>query len=98
MTRVADGAAALSRARREVFDLAIIVSTGETMDLLETLFNLSDINGSMEIVIVMDHANVTAGLIGQITANVRNTTIVNLHGLEVLLELPRGASLRGGGP
>jgi len=98
VTSVADGTAAVQAARRETFDLAIIVSTGETMDLLETLFNLRDINDPMEIVIVTDHANMTGGLIGQITANIRNTTIINLHGLEVLLELPQAGSLRGGGP
>jgi CheY-like chemotaxis protein len=51
---VNDGETALARVRRERFDLAVLGSTGETMDLIETVFNLKDIRRSMQIVVLTD--------------------------------------------
>lgn len=48
------GEAAISRAQRENFDAAVLVSTGKAMDLAETVLNLRDINGSMQIVVVTE--------------------------------------------
>ncbi len=56
VTHVRDGKMAVLRAQREVFDAAILISTGEEMDLAETVFNLSDINHAMELIIVSDQA------------------------------------------
>ena len=37
-----------------MFDAAIIVSTGKEMDTAETVFNLSDINSAMQVILVSD--------------------------------------------
>lgn len=54
VTKLPNGKMAVSHAQRELFDAAIIVSTGEEMDLAETVFNLRDINSSMQVIIVSD--------------------------------------------
>ena len=51
VVKVSSGKVAVSRAEREIFDAAVIVSTGDEMDLAETVFNLSDIRRSMQIII-----------------------------------------------
>jgi hypothetical protein len=61
------------------------------MDLAETVFNLRDITSSMEIVIVADRADASENVLGKIAATVPNTILVNLHGLEVLLQAFSGA-------
>ena len=78
--------------RREMFDTAVVVSTGQEMDLAETVFNLRDIRRSMEIVIVTDCADARGSVIRKIAVNVPNTITLNLHGLEVLLEALKGPS------
>jgi DNA-binding response OmpR family regulator len=52
--KVSDGETAVGRVRREMFDIAVLVSTGVAMDLMETVFNIKDIRASMQIVIVRD--------------------------------------------
>jgi hypothetical protein len=52
VTQVPDGKTAIQRAQREMFDSAVLVSTGDEMDLSETIFNLSDISRAMELIIV----------------------------------------------
>jgi DNA-binding response OmpR family regulator len=52
VTRVSEGAMALSHAKRNRFDLAVLVSTGKTMDLTETALNLQDVSPSTQIVIL----------------------------------------------
>ena len=49
LTHADDGESAVARAQREMFDAAVLMSTGEKMDLLETAFNLKDIRRSMPI-------------------------------------------------
>lgn len=86
VTKVSDGYNAVYRVRTETFDAAVLVSTGQEMDLAETVFNLRDITRSMEILIVLDSADSSGNLVAKIAATVPHTIIVNLHGLEVLLE------------
>jgi DNA-binding response OmpR family regulator len=54
ITRIPTGKTAISYAQREMFDAAIIVSTGDEMDVAETIFNLTDINSAMQIILVSD--------------------------------------------
>jgi len=52
VVKLNSGEAAISRAQREKFDAAVLVSTGKGMDLAETVLNLRDVNESMQIVVV----------------------------------------------
>jgi DNA-binding response OmpR family regulator len=63
VTKLPSAKTAVSHAQRELFDAAIIVSTGEEMDLAETVFNLRDINRSMLVIIVSDRGDSGEGAI-----------------------------------
>lgn len=54
VVKLDSGEAAISRARRENFDVAVLVSTGKAMDLAETVLNLRDVNRSLQIVVVTE--------------------------------------------
>jgi hypothetical protein len=54
VVKLNSGEAAISRAQRENFDAAVLVSTGKAMDLAETVLNLRDVNESMRIVVVTE--------------------------------------------
>ena len=51
---VTDGKTAFERVHREPFDGAVLVSRGLLLNVTETIFNLRDINPSMEIIVVLD--------------------------------------------
>ena len=59
--KVADEETALDQVRHEVFDKAVLVSTGSLINMAEMIFNLRDLNRSMEIFILVGrpgkHAN-----------------------------------------
>jgi hypothetical protein len=45
---------ALDYARHEAFQAAVLVSKGSLINVAETIFNLRDLNGSMEIIVIVD--------------------------------------------
>ena len=47
-----DAKTAIARARKERFDLAALISTGQEMDITETYFNLRDIRQSLPIAVI----------------------------------------------
>jgi len=53
-TTVNNGVEAILCAKHESIDTALLVSTGKEMDVAETALNLSDINSSLEIIIVVE--------------------------------------------
>lgn|SRR5262249_20381946 len=51
---VTDSMAAIEHARREILDTAVLVSTGRLVNIAEAVFNLRDLNRSMEIIILIN--------------------------------------------
>lgn len=49
-----DAHSALAQARRDNFDIAVLISTGKEMDLTETLLNLRDIRPSMPVAVLCE--------------------------------------------
>lgn len=58
VVKLSSGEAAVSRAQRENFDAAVLVSTGKAMDLAETLLNLRDVNESLQIVVMAEQGTI----------------------------------------
>src|SRR5688500_15689808 len=52
--KVTDEETALNQARHEVFDKAVMVSTGSLINIAEMIFNLRDLNRSMEVIVLVD--------------------------------------------
>jgi DNA-binding response OmpR family regulator len=86
VTKVCDGDRALNRMRREIFDTAVVVSTGKEMDLAETVFNLRDIRSSMEIVIVAGCADASRDVIGEIAATVPKVSMFTITEFQTHLD------------
>lgn len=84
VTRVPDGKLAVSRAQHEMFDAAILISTGEEMDLAETILNLRDISDSMQLIILSDQTNTIQSAVSKETLArlVSNATIMTTRELE----------------
>ncbi len=89
VTTLPSGRSAVSHAHHETFDAAIIISTGEEMDLAETVFNLRDVNRSMEVILVSDPAGANESAIPKQTLVrlVPNTKVMNTQQLKRHLEL-----------
>ena len=49
---MASGEEAIFRAQRAIFDMAVLVSTGKSMDMAETVFNLRDARPAMPILVM----------------------------------------------
>ncbi|HXF77127.1 MAG TPA: hypothetical protein VNN13_13590 [Methylomirabilota bacterium] len=86
ITKVADGDSAIGQVHREMFDAAVLVSTGDDMDLVETALNLTDIRSAMTIVIVSDRTGATDSVLGKLTATVPNAIQIRLRELDALLD------------
>ena len=87
---VYDAKTAISKVRRENFDMAVLISTGKEMDVTETLFNLRDIRESMPIVMV-HRANDVNEPRGQESYLQSSTKALSVQGLDGLLKLLKGA-------
>ncbi len=54
VVKAGDNEAALDHARHEIFDTTVVVSRGSLINVTETIFNLRDLNGSMDIIILVE--------------------------------------------
>lgn len=52
--KVSGNEEAFDRARHEIFDTTVLVSRGSLINVAETIFNLRDLNESMEIIILVE--------------------------------------------
>ena len=93
VTKLPSGKTAVSHAQRERFDAAIIVSTGEEMDLAETVLNLRDINRSMQVIIVSDRGDARDGAIPKqaLVRFVQNAKVMTMKELKKSSICRRGA-------
>ena len=82
VVKVSSGEQAVSHALREIFDAAVIVSTGTGMDLAETVLNLLDIRESMKIIIVSERATFIHSIL-----NVKLLKTIKLVALQELKSL-----------
>src|SRR5690554_6214854 len=69
------GEDAILQAQRANFEIAVLVSTGKTMDIAETVFNLRDARPSMPIIIMATEIRPEEGeIIARACANTRLLT------------------------
>lgn len=87
VTNVPDGKMAVSRAQHEMFDTAILISTGEEMDLAETVFNLRDISNSMRLIILSDQTSTIRSAVptNTLAGLVTNATVMSTQELRNIL-------------
>ena len=52
-----DGETAIAKARRGRFELVVLVSTGDEIDITETYLNLKDIRETMPIVVMIENTD-----------------------------------------
>jgi len=52
--KVTNGESAIDFVRHETFDSTVLVSAGSMINVAETIFNLRDLNRSMEIIVLID--------------------------------------------
>ena len=76
-----DAKTAIAKARRERFNLTVLISTGQEMDVTETLLNLRDIRRSMPIVVVAE-AGGNEDLAGQEFVPLSNTKVLPLTAID----------------
>jgi hypothetical protein len=89
VTRIQSGKSAVFHAHREMFDATIIVSTGDEMDVAETIFNLRDINRSMQVILLISDR--TKASESEITKDsleriVPNTKVMSIQELRIYLD------------
>src|ERR1051325_11794872 len=81
---VLDGTTAITCAHHEIFDAVVLISTGEEMDLAETIFNLSDVSGAMELIILSDQtitasSAISKELLAKLVSSASVMTTQELH-------------------
>jgi len=90
---VNDGEAAIIQAQHANFDMAVLVSTGKTMDLAETVFNLRDISSSMPILIIDERHGADESQAEIIAHAAPNTRALTVHDLAAYFGIT-GSSVR----
>lgn len=80
---VYDGKTAIAKARREKFDMIVLLSTGKEMDMTETLLNLRDVRESMPIIVVTEPHEVENSL--GLNLTLPNAKVVPVQGLGNLI-------------
>ena len=87
ITLAQNGQDAVHCAEHGSFDMAVIVSTGTYMDLVETYLHIRDLNPAMEIILLSEKGN--AGhddrMADSIANTFANTHALNLEGLSKFL-------------
>ena len=96
LKKVRDGNKALGTIRHETFDTAILLSTGEQMDLVETILNLRDICPSMPVIVVIDPASPEPAASTQaiISGAIPEIPIFTLNELRAHMDLARSKGER----
>ena len=84
VTKVGEGTAAIERAKHELLNAAVLISTGKEMDLAETIFNLRDVNPAIEIIIIdnPDSAEEKAAQTAAIAQALPETTVLKVSELD----------------
>lgn len=54
VVKVKDGESAIDVVRHERFDKTVLISAGSMINVAETIFNLRDLNRSMEIIVLVE--------------------------------------------
>jgi hypothetical protein len=95
---VNDNVAAFDQARREAFDKTVLVSRGSLINVTETVFNLRDLNDSMEIIIVVERlGKQTNRFLRQLLEHpIEGTQIVTRRQLQKQLHAPVHEAPPGG--
>ena len=91
---VYDAKTAIAKARRERFDLTVLISTGKEMDITETLLNLRDIRRSMPIVVVAETPNGNEYLARQEFVPLSNTKVLPLSAIDSFVSSLSETSVR----
>lgn len=75
---------AFDHARHEVFDTTVLVSRGSLINVAETIFNLRDLNESMEIIVLVEpSANTTNRFLRQLVEHpIERTRILTRRQLQ----------------
>jgi len=91
---VYDAKTAIAKARRERFNLTVLISTGKEMDVTETLLNLQDIRHSMPIVVVAETGDGNEDLARQEFVPLPNTKVLLLSALDSFVSSLTETSVR----
>jgi DNA-binding response OmpR family regulator len=82
IVKVSDGEDAIHKAQHATFNMAVLVSTGKTMDIAETVFNLRDISYWLPILIIDEPQGgqeSQAQIIAHASPNTRAVTLQDLR-------------------
>ena len=84
VTKVGEGAVAIERAKHELLNAAVLISTGKKMDLAETALNLRDVNPRVEIIIIAnsDKAEENSAQMAAIVQALPETAVLTVNELD----------------